>query len=314
MSKLHGHRHGRSPTREEQRRALWIALVANAVFMVAEVAGGLAFHSLALLADAAHMLSDVAALAIALVAQRLLERPASARHTFGLQRAEVLGAQANGVLLLGVSAWIIYEAIMRAARPVEVMGPGLLGVASLGLAVNVGSAILLARSRSASLNMAGAYLHMVLDSIGSLGAIAAGVAVVAWQAYVADPVLSVAIAALVIWSAWRLLSDTAHVLMEGTPRGLDVAEVEQALEDQRHVEAVHALHLWSLASDTPALSAHVVLRGLSTLHEAQLTGERLKVMLAERFGVQQATLELECHDCDGAGSPGRHASHQAVDR
>lgn len=252
------------------------------------------------------MLSDVAGLAIALIAQRLLERPASSRHTFGLQRAEVLGAQANGVLLLGVSAWIIYEAVLRAARPLEVAGPGLLAVAVLGLAVNVGSAVLLARARGMSLNMAGAYLHMALDSIGSLGAIVAGIAVIVWQAHVADPVISIAIATLVVWSAWRLLSDTAHVLMEGTPRGLDPREVEEALKGQRHVEAVHALHLWSLASDTPALSAHVVLEGLNTLHEAQLAGERLKVMLAERFGVQQATLELECHDCDPSGSFERH--------
>ncbi len=306
MGKLHVH--GHAPTREEQRRALWIALVANAGFLIVEVVGGLAFHSLALLADAAHMLSDVAGLGIALVAQRLLERPASARHTFGLQRAEVLGAQANGVLLLGGAAWIIYEAIMRAARPVEVTGPGLLAVAVLGLVVNVSSAVLLARSRGTSLNMAGAHLHMVLDSVGSLGAIAAGIAVIVWRADVADPIISIAIAALVIWSAWRLLSDTAHVLMEGTPRGLDPAEIEKALKDQRHVETVHALHLWSLASDTPALSAHIVLGGLSTLHEAQITGERLKIMLAERFGVQQATLELECHDCDSAGSAERHAS------
>ncbi|MGH2732363.1 MAG: cation diffusion facilitator family transporter, partial [Actinomycetota bacterium] len=304
----------RTPTRVRQRRALWIALVANAGFLVVEAAGGLAFHSLALLADAAHMLSDVAGLGIALIAQRLLERPASIRHTFGLQRAEVLGAQANGVLLLGVAAWIVYEAAMRAVRPVTVTGPGLLAVASLGLAVNVGSAVLLARSRGRSLNMAGAYLHMVLDSIGSLGAIVAGIAVIGWQADVADPIISIAIAALVIWSAWRLLSDTAHVLMEGTPRGLDPREVEEALKDQRHVEAVHALHLWSLASDTSALSAHVVLGGLSTLHEAQLTGERLKIMLAERFGVQQATLELECHDCDALGSTGRHAFECELER
>lgn len=290
--------HGHGSLRSAQRRALVFSLGLNGVFLVAEVVGGLAFNSLALLADAAHMASDVAGLLIALVAHRLLDRPATARHSYGLQRAEVLGAQANAITLLAVAGWIVYEAVRRLGQPVEVAGGGLLVVAMLGLAANLVSAVLLARSRGRSLNMHGAYVHMALDAAGSVGAIAAGLAVVVWNADWVDPAMSILIAALVVWSAWGLLCDTAHVLLEGAPSGIDPAEVEAAVVADEAVEAVHHLHLWNLASDVPALSAHVVVRGEVSLHDAQQTGDRLKALLDQRFGVEHATLELECHVCE----------------
>lgn len=282
-----------------QRRALWIALVLNGGFLAAEVAGGIAFRSLALLADAAHMLSDVVGLVIALIAQRLQSRPPTERHSFGLQRAEVLGAQANGILLLGAGIWITYEAVQRfASGDNDVVGGGLLVVATLGLAINLGSAVLLSRAQGESLNMRGAFVHMALDAAGSVGAIAAGIGVVVWQAGWVDPAASIAVAGLVVWSAWGLLRATANVLLEGTPRGMKPGQVEAALASDPAIEAVHHLHLWNLASDTPALSAHVVVRDEPTLHEAQAIGDRLKEMLHKAFGVQHATLELECHHCD----------------
>ena len=285
--------------RGAQQKALILALAFNAVFLVAEVVGGIAFRSLALLADAAHMTSDVVALVIALFAQRLLDRPATTRHSYGMQRAEVLGAQANAVSLLAVAVWIVYEAIQRIGEPAEVVGGGLLVVAFLGLGVNVGSAWMLARARGGSLNMHGAYVHMVIDAAGSVGAIAAGIGVLLWDANWLDPAMSLLIAALVLWSAWGLLRDTAHVLLEGAPAGIDPREVETAVVGHHGVEAVHHLHLWNLASDVPALSAHVVLEGEDvTLHEAQQTGEQLKLLLDERFGIEHATLELECHVCE----------------
>lgn len=285
--------------RGAQRKALILALGFNSVFLVAEVAGGIAFRSLALLADAAHMTSDVVALVVALIAQRLLDRPATARHSYGMQRAEVLGAQANAVSLLAVAAWVVYEAIQRIGEPTEVVGGGLLVVAVLGLAVNVGSAWMLARARGGSLNMHGAYVHMVIDAAGSVGAIAAGVGVIVWDADWVDPLMSLVIAALVLWSAWGLLRDTAHVLLEGAPKGIDPREVETLVARHADVEAVHHLHLWNLASNVPALSAHVVVKGDDvTLHEAQRTGDELKVMLDRDFGIEHATLELECHVCE----------------
>jgi cobalt-zinc-cadmium efflux system protein len=287
-----------STARGAQRRALLIALAANSGFLVAEVVGGFVFNSLALLADAAHMLSDVAALTIALVAQRLTDRPATAKHTYGLQRAEVLGAQANAVLLLAATGWIVYEAIGRLSAPADVAGGGLLVVAAGGLVVNVASALVLARVAGASINLRAALLHMTLDAAGSLGAIAAGIAIIVANVTWVDPAASMAIAALVLWSAWKLLGEATHVLMEGTPRGLDAREVERFIAADSSVEDVHHVHVWNIASDMPALSAHVVIAGEITLHEAQIEGARLRTKVLERFGIEHTTFELECHACE----------------
>jgi cobalt-zinc-cadmium efflux system protein len=284
--------------RSAQQQALKIALVANAAFLIAEIVGGLAFHSLALLGDAAHMATDVVALAIALGAHRLLERPASATHTFGLQRAEVLAAQASGIVLLGAAAWLLFASVRRLDEPIVVEGAGLLAVAAMGLLVNVGSAILLARSRGNSLNMRGAYLHMVLDAAGSVGALVAGLLVVVSDVNRADSVVSIGIAALLLWSAWHLLKDTTHVLLEGTPHGMIPLEIERAMQDLPGVEAVHHLHLWNISSDMPVLSAHVVFSENMSLHAAQVRGDEVKRMLEERFGIGHSTLELECHSCE----------------
>jgi cobalt-zinc-cadmium efflux system protein len=297
-----GHGHTPGIDRDAQRRALRVALVANAGFLVVEVVAGLATHSLALLADAAHMASDVIALVIALVAQALLARPATDRHSYGLQRAEVLGAQANGIGLVVVAAWIVVTAVQRLGSPADVHGGALLVVAALGLVVNLGSVVVLQRAAGDSLNMRGAVLHMGLDAAGSVAAMIAGVAALGGADRV-DPAVSIVVAALVLWSAWGLLRSTAHVLLEGTPRGVDPDAVADALLAEAGVEAVHHLHVWSLASDVPALSAHVVLEGEQTLHEAQAAGGRLKELLDHRFGITHATLELECHPCDDP--PGR---------
>lgn len=288
--------------RERQTRVLWFALGINGVLLVAEAVGGVVFGSLALLADAAHMLSDVAALGIALIAQSLMSRPHSPRHTFGLQRAEALGAQASALLLLGSTVWIVLEATRRLGQPVDIDGGPVLVIATLGLLVNVGSAWALSRVRGHSLNVRGAYLHMLADALGSVGAIVAALAVVLAGAVWVDTLASVVIAVMVLWSAWTLLRDTTHVLMEGTPPGYDPGEIAAALRRHETVEDVHHLHLWSIASDTVALSAHIVLAGELGLHEAQERGDELRSMLADEFDVGHATLELECHLCE-EGAP-----------
>ncbi len=289
-----GHRH----LHANRRQALLISLVANAAFLGVEVAGGIIFNSLALLADAAHMVTDVAALAVALLAQQLVTRPATARHSYGLQRAEVLGAQVNGLVLVVASGWIVYEAAQRLADPPTVEGGGLLVVALAGLAVNLASLVLIARSQGDSLNMRGASTHMAADAAGSVGAALAGVAVLVWGAAWVDPAVSFLIAGLVLWSAWVLLRDATNVLLEGTPRGTDPRAVEAALAGEAGVEGVHHLHVWNLASEVPSLSAHVVLAGAPNLHDAQGRVAELKAMLEDRFGIAHATLELECHGCE----------------
>ena len=271
-------------------------LWANVLLMAGEALAGTALHSLALVADAVHRLSDVSGLAIALVALRLMDRPATPSHTFGLQRAEVLAAQANGLILLVASGWVVYEAALRLVHPVHVSGGGLLLIASLGLAVSLGSAWLLRGSLGGGLNMRAAFLHMAADAAGSVGAMVAGVLILVADFRRADPVASLVISALVVFAAWTLLRDTARVLLEGTPRGMDPQIVERSLRTAGGVRDVHHLHLWNLASDVPALSAHVVLADARTMHDAQIEGDRLKAMLVERFGIEHSTLELECHE------------------
>jgi cobalt-zinc-cadmium efflux system protein len=290
---------GHSGHHQLRDRALVIALVANGTFLVVELVGAVVFDSLALLADGAHMVSDVVALSIALIAQRLMRRPATARHTFGLQRAEVIGAQANAVLLFAASAWIVFEAVQRIGTPQDVEGTGLLIVAAAGLVVNLVSAVALERHAGHSLNMRGAVLHMTLDAAGSGAALVAGIGIVIWDARLLDPVASIAITVLVLWSAWGLLRDATHVLMEGTPRGLDTAEIERFIAEDPAVEGIHHVHVWNIASDMPALSAHLVISGeQTTLHEAQIEGDRIRARVLERFGIEHTTLELECHACE----------------
>lgn len=281
-----------------RQRALTMALVANGAFLGVELVGGVVFRSLALLADGAHMVSDVVALSIALIAQRLARRPHTARHTYGLQRAEVIGAQANAVLLFAASGWIVFEAIRRFDRPHGVDGAGLLTVAIAGFVLNAVSALVLERVAGRSLNMQAAVLHMALDAAGSLAAIAAGVAIVLFDARWVDPAASLLITALVVWSAWKLLRDATHVLMEGAPRGLDAREIERFIASDPVVEDIHHVHVWNIASDVPALSAHVVITGERTLHEAQVEGDRIRALVGERFGIEHTTFELECHACE----------------
>jgi cobalt-zinc-cadmium efflux system protein len=289
---------GSSATQRARVRALQIALAANGAFFGVQLIAGIVFGSLALIADSAHMASDVVALALALLAQALITRPASSRNTYGMQRAEVLAAQANAAVLVLVSGWVVYEAIQRFSHPEPVDGLGVVVVGLLGLAVNAGSAWVIARSSGSNLNLRGAFLHLASDAAGSVGVVIAGVAVMATGADWVDPLVSILISALVLVAAWQLLRDATRVLLEGAPKGLDVGAVEQALTTADGVEAVHHLHVWSIGSETPALSAHVVLAGEMTLHEAQARGERLKAELAGRFGIEHATLELECHSCD----------------
>lgn len=302
MSRTAASNHHHHDLRAHQSRALVWSLVANAVFMVVEFVGGIVTGSLALLADAGHMLSDVAALTVALIAHRLLLRPPSARHSYGLQRAEVVGAQLNSLILLGLAAWLLFESVTRFRNPTDVEGGGVAVVAFVGLLVNAGSALLLHRHKGSSLNLHGAFLHMTLDALGSVVALGAGLGIIFWGEDRLDSGASLLIALLIVWSAWDLLRDSIHVLLEGTPKGLDPGEVERSLTQDPAVESVHHVHVWNLASDVPALSAHVVVADEATLHEAQLHSDRLKEMLKERFGIEHSTLELECHACEPVAS------------
>jgi cobalt-zinc-cadmium efflux system protein len=290
----HEFEHGADAGRRDQRWALGWALGLNGLLLVVEVAGGIAFGSLALLADAVHLVSDVAGLAIALGAVILTARPVSLRHSFGLARAEVLAAQVSALLLITAGGWILFESVNRLRDPVPVDGAGLAAVATVGLAVNLGSAALVHRSQGESLNMRASFLHLATDAAGSLGAAVAGLLILEWGWDRADSLVSMATAVLVLWTGWGLLRESTHVLMEGTPRGLEAEVVRAAILEVDGVADVHHMHLWNLASDVPTLSVHIVVTGEPSLRDAQRTAERVRAALSEHFSLTHMTLELEC--------------------
>ena len=286
----HAFDHAQDPARVGQRQALGWALAVNTALLFVEVAGGTVFGSLALLADAAHLVSDVAGLGIALGAIILTARRASPTHSFGFARAEVLAAQVSALLLLAAGGWILIEAITRLAHPTPVAGAGLAAVAAVGLLVNAGSALLVHRAMGASLNMRASVVHLATDAVGSLGALGAGLLIMGWGWSRADTAISVATGLLVVRAGWGLLRETTHVLMEGTPRGLDPDQVQTAMLAVDGVADVHHLHLWNLASDIPALSAHIVLADSATLHQARHTTDLVKRVLADRFALTHVTV------------------------
>lgn len=282
---------------EARKRALIIALAANAAFLGVELVGGFVFGSLALLADGAHMVSDVIALVMAYTALVMAARPPTERHTYGFGRTEVLVAMANG-LLLGASAIAIsVEAVRRLDSPPEIDAAGVLIVGVLGLIVNAASAKVVAGHAHGNLNMRGALWHLLADALGSVAVIIAAAGAALFGAERLDSIASLLIAVLIVVGAWRLIRDSARVLLEAAPSHIDVGAVRDALCAEAGVAEIHHLHVWTTGSEEAALSAHVVLDGAPTLHDAQLRAGELKRMLADRFHIEHATLEVECHTC-----------------
>jgi len=281
----HDHDHGQAP-----RRALATVLALTASFTVVEIVGGLLTGSLALLADAGHMLSDNLSLGIALFAAWLAQRPATPEKSFGYRRAEILAALANGVTLVVVAIWIFVEAYSRFANPTEVLGAPMLGVATLGLIVNVIGAFILYRSGGESLNVEGAMRHVFADALGSVGAIAAAVVIILTGWRYADPLISVAIGLLILGSSWKLLKDSTNILLEATPHGLDASEVGRKMASSRGVIEVHDLHIWTITSGFPALSAHVLVGRQEDCHARR---RELETLLADEYSISHTTLQVD---------------------
>jgi cobalt-zinc-cadmium efflux system protein len=268
-------------------------LALTAGFLVVEVAGGLWTGSLALLADAGHMLTDVAGLLLSVLAAVFARRPPSPRNTFGYVRMEILAALANGVVLLVVAGAILVEAGRRLAAPAEVLTGPMLAIAAAGLAVNLLGMALLHRGAAESLNVRGAYLEVLGDALGSVAVIAAGLVIRFTGATWVDPVASAAIGLLIVPRTWGLLRQAVHVLMEGVPPHLDPREIEDAMRDSHGVRAVHDLHVWTLTSGRDALSAHVHVDDLAEGRHVQGDLQRL---LRERFGIDHLTIQLEADE------------------
>lgn len=297
----HGHDHSHAHDHGGETRLAWV-LIITAAYMVVEIIGGLLFNSLALLADAGHMLSDVMAQALAYAAIRIGQRSPTDRHTFGFKRSEILAALWNGLALWAIVGVILYEAVHRFFNPGPVAGKGMLAVAGIGLLVNLALAGLLYRDRDRSLNIRGVFLHVLTDALGSVGAMVAALIILFTGYYVADPIVSAFIGLLIVYSSWGLIRDSVHVLMEGVPAGIDIAEVENAMLEQSAVCCIHDLHIWTIGSSRAALAAHVVLADPD--HDRDAVTTNLNEVLKSRFDIDHTTIQIESsHDivCHSAG-------------
>jgi len=288
-----GHSHHHTPAGKNKRR-LAIVLALTTSYMVAEVVGGLLTQSLALLADAGHMLTDVAGLALALFAIRFAERPATPEHTYGYYRIEILAALCNAVVLIGISLYILYEAYERFRNPPEVRSGAMLAVASVGLVVNLIGIYLLRAASKESLNMKGAYFEVMSDMLTSIGVIAAAVIMLTTGWYYADPLISAGIGLFILPRTWLLLRDAVGVLLEGTPADVNVAALREAIGSIAGVAGVHDLHVWSLTSGVNAMSVHAVL-GDHGLHDEVLAAVQQRV--TSEFKIAHATVQVECKGC-----------------
>jgi len=286
---IHDHFHGTLSDRKTQRRKMRWVLGITAGFLVAEVVGGILSNSLALLADAGHMFTDVGALSLSLLAMRLAQRPPNPRKTYGYVRLEILAALVNGAALLFISLVILKEAWARFAVPPEVDGPLMLSVAVIGLGVNLTGAFLLHSHVGENLNVRGAYLHILGDLLGSIGAITAGTLVLTKGWMLADPIISVVIALLLLVGAWRLVREAADVLLEAAPKGLDVEELVDELREIPGLEELHDIHVWTLTSGFVAMSGHGVIDDLQ-MHRSIL--DEINHRLNTR-GIRHVTFQLE---------------------
>lgn len=277
----------------KHKNRLILVLALTSIYFLVELVGGFLTNSLALLADAGHMLSDVASLGLALLAIWFASRPPTPEKTYGYWRAEILAALINGVTLVLIAIYIIWEAWQRFGRPPEVNSLPMFLVATVGLGVNLLSAAILYPAQRGSLNLRGAFLHTVSDVLGSLGAMAAGLIMLTTGQFLADPMISVFIALLILYGAWRLLRESVDILLEGAPARIDLQEVSETMREVRGVGGVHDLHIWTLTSGVEAMSCHIELANKTNAHDAQRIIERLRTLLKDRYGIEHATLQIE---------------------
>ena len=293
MSHEHDHGHSHGVTGATRPGWLAVALGINVVLFVVEVVVGLLANSLALLSDAAHLLTDVGAIGLALFAVRLASRPPSGGFTFGLRRSEILSAQVNGASLLLLAGIVGFESVRRIFDPPDVDGGFVIAVGLAGAVANGAAAMALGRANRTSLNVEGAFMHNLADLWSSIAAAGAGLVIVTTGFDEADGLAALAVCALMVYGGWGLLRDSARVLMEGAPKGMDPDEVGTAMAAHPGVSEVHDLHLWEVTSGFPALSAHVLVPAGEDCHGRR---RELRDLLHERFGIDHATLQVEHED------------------
>lgn len=292
----HSHAHGHDHSHGANKKALFTTFILTTSYMVAEIIGGIITNSLALLSDATHMLSDSASLLIAVIALKLGEKAANAAKTYGYKRFEILAAALNGITLLALNVWILWQAFQRLESPPEILSGWMFGVAVMGLLINIAGAwILMKGSEGDNLNVRAALLHVLGDLLGSVGAIAASLLIMFFGWNIADPLASALIAILIFISGIRITKDSIHILMEGTPAGIDLDKVAKTIRSVKGIMNLHDLHIWSITSGKNALSCHVVLEDGIAFRECQSILQTATQKLAE-IGIGHVTLQPETAD------------------
>jgi cobalt-zinc-cadmium efflux system protein len=293
----HGHSHGVAEASAGGKRGLLIALSITVLMMAAEIVGGLLSNSLALLSDAGHMLTDNLALLLSFFAMKFATMPATERKTFGFYRLEILAAFVNGIVLVLMSFYIMYEAYLRIMHPVPVAGKLMLVIAAIGLVANIIGAVVLNRHGSSNLNIRGAYLHILGDALSSVGVVIGGLVILYTGWYLVDPILSVMISLVIIYGAWALVKESVNILLESVPAHINIETMAAEIQKVPGVREAYHIHVWTITSGVYAMSAHVVIDDQMVSMNRELM-ERIGAMVADRFKVMHITIQIECERCE----------------
>lgn len=295
----HEHDHGTGPGQAPSggKKDLLIALSITLLMMVVEIIGGLVSNSLALLSDAGHMLTDNLALLLSFFALTFASMPATDRKTFGFYRLEILAAFVNGIVLVLISLYILYQAYFRIVHPQPVQGGLMLVVALIGLVANIAGALFLFKHSHTSLNIRGAYLHIVGDALSSVGVVIGGIIIMKTGWYLIDPILSILISLVIIYGAWSLVRESVNILLESAPSHIDIDAIAGEIAKIKGVREAYHIHLWTITSGVYALSAHVLIDDQMVSGSREVSDE-IQSLLADKFKVQHSTIQIECKKCD----------------
>ena len=279
---------------------LLITVILNALITVAEIIGGIISGSLALISDALHNLSDAVSVIISYIAIKLKSRDHSPRHTFGFKRAEILAAVINSSVLVAISVYLIYQAVLRFQHPEPIKGVMMTIVASIGLGANIVGTLLLKQDAKTSMNIRSSYFHLLSDAVSSVAVIAGGMAIVLWNIYWIDPALTILISVYITRESFRILFEAMHVLMEGAPPDISINEIQTAVEALDDVENIHHVHIWMVGENDVHLEAHIDVRDM-LLSKSNKIGVEIESMLKNKFGINHVTLQFECEQCKDVG-------------
>jgi len=291
-----GYKHTQSSTRIR----LLITVILNLLITVVEVIGGIISGSLALISDALHNFSDAVSVIISYIAIRLKERDNSSKHTFGFKRAEILAAVINSSVLVIISTYLFYEAILRFQNPEPIKGILMTVVASIGLAANIAGTLLLKRDAKTSMNIRSSYFHLLSDAVSSMVVITGGLAIILWKIYWIDPVLTILISIYITRESFKILSDAIHVLMEGAPPDISIKEIQSEVEKLEKVENIHHVHIWTVGENDVHLEAHIDVADMM-ISKSNILGEQIEALLKAKFGINHITLQFECEQCIDVG-------------